>query len=747
MVQFRVIPGILFSLAVSQMLGAQEAPCTAIIDQTYTVLNYSNFSPSTADFYTKYYKKPESKEEARELISSLYSKNWLNQNCVERIHTHLNNKPDVYIYVGGFGRHVQLNETYIDAAEVVKWINKKDPNALVLSLGWNCESAVAAGKTWCRDRANEYTVADNHIVFKTLDARTRLNGQKVDALTQLKAAAEDNSRMYNESLTHSLELSAHLINDILAADIGNIHIVGYSLGAQIVTEIMSFDYDKNDNKEGFPWSVRDVCSNGEKTCRVSELSKVKWGLAMGAPGWAQALRNSYNGFSEIDGLPLKRSAQERADFENGGLLRIKPYTYDKLMEDGSRVRRDLQYNDKLVVFNKRYDPTSYADDNYQRGIGSSLLAEYNHIGHDYNRPYFWNQTWVSTMEKYLVTPTGKDSPEWGVVWESGANFDFEDCSQASCSPASLYPIHFSMQSHHELKPMRPLNPVRVVNEGATKAVAFENSNDATLEAFAMDQEDLRGSVEFSWKPKFEVASTGVRGLFSYGSCSGDPSDLMPQAYVKNGALVLEIKYQGLSYVTQVDPQTLNSKVRQGEWAHVAFGWNLPTVSLADEFNQNNQARAQLANQYGSGIIFAASMMKAPRTSMVEQRGQGSLKIWINGEVVAESVLGQNNSQRDCLTQAEVVSPQSFSLLDGVYPAYNPYLNYTSDQVPNVPNGKLCKGYKVRNSPVHFGCAKDSRAASLMDNVRIVFGAPRSSYPEIAPSGGLPKSWSEVLGIL
>jgi len=746
-----------------------EVACNAIIDGDEQVINYSNFAPlrernpqvagneaALAEFYAKYYTPPATAAAARDLVGQLYNKSgWLDAGCPARVARHLETKPNVYIYVGGYGQHVQLNEQYIDAAEVVKWINKRDPNALVLSLGWSCESAVSAGKTWCREKAKEYSISDDHVIFQTLKKRTLASPTKA-ILQQLKVYAETNGSAYNESLTHTLEMAAHLVNILLKAEVSKVHFVGYSLGAQVVTEVMSFDYDPSDNKEGFPWSTRGVCANGEKVCRISELSKVEWGLALGAPGWTPALRNSYNKFDESTGVSPKNQA-ERDEYENGGILRIEDYTFNRKLPDGRIAPRELKYNNKLVINNKRFDPTSVADDSYQRGIGGSVLFEYNHYGHDYNRPYFWNKTWVSNVEKFLENKNAKSNKEWGVIWEAGANFDFEDCTQASCHPESTYAIHQHLGSHHGLVPMRPRNPVRVVADSGTKAVALEVASDPALQAYAMDQEDLRGSVEFSWKPKFDLNSSEERGLFSYESCEGSSEDLMPQAYVKNSELVFETRYQGRLYQAHVDAATLQAKVKTNEWTHVSFGWELPTVSLAETFNSlpaNDPSKIELAHEYQDGIYIAAGLLRTPRTSMRKQQSKegkaGTLSIRINGEKVSQAPLGENNSERDCLSFSEVVSPNTFSLLDGFFPAYNPFTGYVGDSIAlaGTPTGKTCKAYKIRNTPVHFGCAKSSfvNAASLMDNVRIIFGSPRSSFPELSSAGGLPKAWTEVLGL-
>lgn len=751
-------------------LAQAEVPCTAIIDGDEQVQNYSNFAPlrernpqvagneaAIAAFYNKYYSKPTTAEAARKVIGDLYDKTgWLDPRCPSRITEHLKTKPNVYIYVGGYGQHVQLNEQYIDAAEVVKWINKRDPNALVLSLGWSCDSAVSAGHTWCREKAKEYIISDDHVIFQTLKARTQASQTKA-VLQQLKLHAETNGKAYNESLTHSLEMAAHLVNTLLTAEVGKIHFVGYSLGAQVVTEIMSFDYDASDNKEGFPWSLRGVCAAGDKTCRVSELSKVEWGLALGAPGWTPALRNAYNNFDETTGQSPKTLA-ERSEYENGGILRIQDYTFNRKLPDGTTAPRELKYFNKLVVNNKRFDPTSVADDSYQRGIGGSLLFEYNHYGHDYNRPYFWNKTWVSTVEKFLENKSAKSSKEWGIVWEAGANFDFEDCLENSCHPESTYAIHQAMNSHFGLVPMRPRNAVKIIEENGNKAVALELATDNALEAYAMDQEDLRGSVEFSWQPKFDLSSNETHGLFSYSSCEGSSEDLMPQAYVANGEIVFETRYQGKNYQVTVDSETLRSKVQSNQWAHLSFGWELPTHSLADTFNslpEGDPAKMDLINKYSDGIFFAAGLLRAPRSSMRQQLSQegasGKLTVRINGEKVSEAPLGESNSERDCLGFEDVISGNEIQVLDGIFPAYNPFTGYFGDLMTLTNGavlGKICKAYKVRNSPVYFGCAKSTQvnAAALMDNVRIIFGAPRSSFPELRPEGGLPKKWSEVLGL-
>src|SRR5207253_2495936 len=140
----------------------------------------------------------------------------------------------------------------------------------------------------------------------------------------------------------------------------------------------------------------------------------------------------------------------------------------------------------------------------------------------------------------------------------------------------------------------------------------------------------------------DLASTGTHGLFSYGSCQGSNDELMPQAYVQNGELVAEIKYQGKPYRAVVDQRTLTTKAENGKWAHISVGWDIKTKPFAELSD-----KAGLKTTYGDGYFYAVGLLKPPRTSMRKQLGIGTLKIWVNGHEEVSTDIGDETTHRDC----------------------------------------------------------------------------------------------------
>jgi hypothetical protein len=804
-------------------LAKAEAPCSTVVDaglgdKGVTVNNYTNFAPlgrddfnkinklrnpddpdairkalseddtkrRLTDFFNTYYKTVTDKAEARKLIASLYKKPYLPATCEQNMLNHMNKewpagqKPNLYIYVGGFGQQVDLGDTRIDAGEVVKWINsaERDPNALVISLGWFCEAADLMGQHWCKGKSLEYLLSEDHPAKAELIRKTKSLPTKERLWKQLDAAGKGNNTQYNESLAHVLEIGAHLIQMFLAADLGDIHLFGYSLGAHAVSEMMIFNYPNPANKEGFPWGLKGVCEKGSESddnvCHVSELKKVKWALSLGLPGWSQALRYSKNGFRYDAALPLGyKSAIDsngavRRQFENGGMYRIENVTYKPF---GADKEITLNYNSKLTTFNKRYDPTSVSDDPYQRGAADAVFHEYNHYGHDYNRPYLWSEPFKALLAKYLESPKVPGAiPEYGVAVEN-TNFDFEDCAEGSCNPASIYAAHREGQGHFNMALMKPVTKVRVATADGpeagkkSKVLAVETNSDEALQAFTMDQEDLRGSVEFSWQPKFALGDGRVHGLFSYGSCAGVKDELMPRAYVdEQGNIVFEMGYKGNARkakafsVTVPKEKLLAAKVGKDKWAHLSFNWELPTI----QFSRNASASEQ--RDYGDAIAVSNGLLKDLRNTMRRQDGQGTMSVVINGKFKdrVEAPLGAADASRDCLKSTDVLqNPNGFDILAGHFEEHNPYQSYerdldNADVAKKDPinfgtgiAGHICKAFKIRNVPVFFGCAKsggtNANANALMDNVRVIFGEPRQSFREVNEDGSI-QSWEKLAGL-
>lgn len=743
-------------------------------EEIQSELQKDNFQRSLKSFYRSYYSTPSTSSEARDVLSSIFAnKDWLPENCANDMRTQLDKtwvengiekRPNLYIYVGGFGQHVQLNDTNPDSGEIIKWINKNDPNALVVSLGWLCDSTAAVGNNWCKTKAEEFKLTNlNHPVKKKIKDETR--GDSKLLWQQLDEQGAGNDLAYNESLAHVLELASHLIDLSLTAKIGDVHLFGYSMGAHAVAELMTFDYKKDDNKEGYPWSEANVCEHtSDNTCTVSDLKKVKWALALGLPGWSQALRYSYQGFrytsAQTQGFSTNKSPEEREHYENGGLFRVEDTIYKPF---GFTKDLQLKYNNKLVVFNKRYDPTSVADDVYQRGISDVIFNEYNHYGHDYNRPYFWSSEWTRILKNYLEAPQSKNIPEMGVIWE-GPSFSFDDCETGLCNPKGVYAIHQDINSHWGITPLSPTQKVRILNEASSiagtpsKVLAVETESDAALKVQSMDQEDLRGAVELSWQPKFDLSTVGTHGIFSYGTCEGSAEELMPRAYVQKtenseAELVFEIRHQEKSNSSQ---QLYQLKVKESEllalgvakdkWTQLSFGWELPTQLLTTK----NATEAE-KEKYGDALKLSAGLWKGLRNSMRKQAGKGSLVLWVNGKKF-EAPLGSINSSRECLTSIDVLKDQGFTNFNGDFEeniqGYNPYRNFNEAVGPiNFGTGTLgetCKAFKIRNAPVFFGCAKNNttNATAYMDNIRVIFGPARVSYPEVTTDGSL-KSWEQV----
>jgi hypothetical protein len=245
-------------------------------------------------------------------------------------------------------------------------------------------------------------------------------------------------------------------------------------------------------------------------------------------------------------------------------------------------------------------------------------------------------------------------------------------------------------------------------------------------------------VEFYFRPRFDPGDGARHGLFSYGSCAGSQDDLMPQAYVEDGQLVLTMSYQGEQYEVAVAA----AGMARDEWAHLAFTWELPVVSLS------HPASPPALQQHQAALAMAAGIRKAQPTTYKQQQGEGYLRIYVNAELAAEAALGTSSSSRGCLKASEVLSTESYKVGSATYPPYLPYARYeapSGDMVALSQSqvlGTKCKAYRVRNTQAFFGCA-GSEAVSAegdMDDILIVYGPGRTQYENVKRGSGAPQNW-------
>ncbi|HZO12930.1 MAG TPA: hypothetical protein VFB62_06720, partial [Polyangiaceae bacterium] len=658
-------------------------------------------------------------QEARDNIASRFG-----SECQARVNDHLREaKPNVYIYFTGFGGADQ-NNSEIDEAAILRWINERDPGGLIFSINWNC---AASEDSWCKENTQRLTVSQEAPEYRAMTtALQTLVPQAAPQLLQVIAGMAQQQQGYDSALSHSMWLAARLIDQLLVADqgarIGDISILGYSMGAHAAAQLLVQDFTSDDSK-GYKWT-KPQCPNGAAVCTVAELKKVKWSLAMGLSGWSHALQR-YNDF-DAQGVP-HRAAAERAQYENGGLFRV----------------RDPLYRDKLNVLNRRMDPTGNSDDTFQRGFNDILFGDYNHYSHDYSLPLFIQPGFRRVLDAFLEGDDVEDLPEIGIVYDSGGLVDFDDCpAEGKCSASTNYLAHKVNRSHQNLGiPVTPkiatVDGVPHRDRSKNRAVSFTDSESAVA-IRTFDQEDLRGGVEFYYRPRFDLASSGVRGLFSYGSCSGSSDDLMPEAYVEDGRLVFGMSYQGTRYEVEVEA----SQLARDKWAHLAFTWELPVEAIT------HPASAEGLQTYQAALAMAAGLRKPLPTTYKRQKGQGSLRIYVNAELAAEAPLGTSTSTRACRKASEVLSTESYQVGSATYPPYMPYARYDQqlgDMVALGQNqviGSKCKAYRVRNTTANFGCARSEEISATgdMDDILIVYGPGRTDYANVGHGTGEPINW-------
>ena len=700
-----------------------------------TVGNFASIDAVAAAFKDA----PVSPDAARKAIADLYG------SCSDTMATHLKTaKPNVYVYITGFGGARQQN-AQIDEAALMKWINARDPKALILSMSWDCMEAVASGDGWCQQQAARIAVKHSDPAFQALERSFKTfatnEGEAAKMIATVSGFAAQSQIGYNTAHTHSMLNAARIINFLLKAnedgEIGGINIMGYSMGAHSASEVLITDFAGEG--KGFEWASPDVCTKGGSTCNVVQLKKVKWSLAMGLSGWADSMIG-YNKSSRI----------ERDQYENGGLLRIK----------------DPKYLSKLNVLNRRMDPTGNADDSFQRAIRDVMLGDYNHYAHDYSSPLFDSPRFLRVLDAFVEAKAPTNLPEIGILYDNAGQVDFDDCAAGSttCTPKSLYFAHRMNRSHGDVMLMEP-GEVKVTTGVPQPEVASSMAADFTgtakpLRLYSMDQEDLRGGIEMYFQPKFDPAGQGTHGLFSYGSCSISDGELTPTAYFEDGKLIFSANYAGKPYKVEVDMARRRS-ILKDKWAHLSFTWDLPTVPLTAP----NETAAQLAAgkdkvvphvaTYGKAIIVANGLRRASATTFKEQKGQGFLRIYMNGSKLAEAPLGDAGSARECLSAAEVLNDVSYEPKAGVtYPPHLPYANYTKAQGDivaldqNTILGKKCKAFKIRNEKVFFGCGKGTgevaNAEGYMDDIAIIFGPGRKAYGNVGK--GAPIKWNMGPGV-
>ena len=664
--------------------------------------------------------------------------------CEGDIAQHIaDNRPNVYIYFTGFGGADQ-NNSVIDQGAVLRWINERDPTALIFSINWNCAGAT---DPFCGENTQAIAAGPDapHVasMFRAIDVVVPQIASP-EVAEQIKGAISQFGQQqqgYDSALSHSMNLAAKLIDQLLVADqgpdgesrLGEIRIAGYSMGAHSAARVLVQDFNGDDS--GFTWSA-PACEDGSETCTVAELDKVRWSLAMGLSGWSHALR-THNGFDGGDA----RDGDHRAQYENGGLFRVS----------------DDSYEGKLVVLNRRMDPTSNSDDTFQRGFNDIFFSDYNHYSHDYSLPLFIDQSFRRALDAYLESDSKAGAEEIGIIYDNASMVDFDECEAGdTCAARTGYLAHQVNRSHAVLDiPRVAINAVDgVEHPDKDNHVAASMTSDVDPIALrTFDQEDLRGGVELYHRPHFDVTGAGRHGIFSYGSCGGSDEDLMPQAFIQDGELVFTMNYQGETFTASVD--AAQAGLEQDAWSHLSFTWELPVESLAVQHDSPADLAQALPSmipdlqKHEVALVLATGLTKPSPTSFKRQVGEGTMTIFVNGEPVVDAALGTADSRRECLSAAEVLSDsQQYQVNGEAYPQFIPYARYdaqTGDIVAFSPEqvlGTKCKAYRVRNTEAFFGCAgsEGTNADADMDDITLVWGPGRTEYQNVDHDTGAPTLW-------
>lgn len=675
--------------------------------------------------------------EARANIASRYG------DCEGAVAEHLKaNKPNVYIYFSGFGGADQ-NNSLVGQAAILRWINQRDPNALIFSINWNC---AASDDPFCASNTAALAATEDspHVASmnRAIDVIVpQIASQGVaDQLKAQIGGFGQQQQGYDSAHSHSMQLAAQLIDQLLVADqgengeslLGDIRIAGYSMGAHSAAQLLVQDFTGNGG--GFDWSA-DACEGGGSQCSVAELSKVKWSLAMGLSGWSHALRTQ-NGLDSGSAPSL----QQRAQFENGGLFRAA----------------DSSYRSKLAVLNRRMDPTSNSDDTFQRGFLDIFYGDYNHYSHDYDMPLFIDERFVRVLDAFVESEETKDVPELGIITDNASKVDFDDCIEGErCDAMTGYVAHVENRSHAELAVPRV---TVTTTDGAPHPESNNNvaaeltSGDDPIALRTFDQEDLRGGVELYLRPQFDLDEAGVHGLFSYGSCRGSDEDLMPRAWIEEGDLVMSMNYLGETHEVRVN--AADAGLATGKWSHLAFNWELPVESLSPPHDSPADLAAALPGmaddlaEHQVALVLATGLSKPLATTYKRQRGAGAMTIFVNGNAVMEAPLGDADSSRECLAAAEVLSSQPYEVNGDEFPSFNPYAGYDAERGDLVAFsatqvlGTKCKAYQVRNTTAFFGCA-ESDAVNLdadIDDIALIWGPGRTDFVNVDHTTGAPTRW-------
>ena len=696
-------------------------------NDTPVIANYTSWPTYEGEWDGKYdaniVTAKASADDARKNIASRFG------DCEGKVSEHIETKkPNVYIYFSGYGGPTQ-NNAVVDEAGILRWVNQRDPKALIFSINWSCENSHDG---FCKANAAKLTVAEGSPEMKSMKGTVNaIAPQTMAALNQILAATAANQDGYNTALSHSMQLSALLVDQLLMADdgggnkslLGDIHFIGYSMGAHAASQVLIQDFTGKGN--GFAWTRKGQCDDGKDTCTIAHLKKVKWSLSMGLSGWSEGLQ-AYNKFSAsgVSG----RDAADTEEYRNGGMLRIA----------------DPRFNGKSKVFNRRMDPTGNSDDTFERGFGDIFFSDYNHYSHDYSLPLFVNDGFVRALDAFLESDSAKGSKEVGILADNAGLLDFDDCTGADCDASTGYLAHAQNRSHDRVTlvsaKVKTTDGVAHPDKKESRAVTFASAGAQPIALNTFEQEDLRGGVELYFRPKFAPSAAGTHGLFSYGSCKGSAEDLMPQAYLEDGKVVFTMSYLGQPYSVAVPVN--KASLTENAWTHLAFTWELPVVSMA---STSNPTLAQDAQKYGAGLVLASGLRKALPTTYKRQQGAGEIRIFANGTLVGKAALGSADSKRDCLASKDVLVPHEYSVGSEKYPSYTPYAGYEEGDEISMGGGSLgqkCKAYRVRNTQAFFGCAKSAavNAAGDMDDIALVWGPGRTEYENVDHATGAAKNW-------
>jgi hypothetical protein len=334
--------------------------------------------------------------------------------------------------------------------------------------------------------------------------------------------------------------------------------------------------------------------------------------------------------------------------------------------------------------------------------------------------------------------------------------DFDACpADGICDAPTGYVAHEQSRSHAVLDvptvQVRTVDGVDHPEKAVDRAASFADG-DRPIALRTFDQEDLRGGVELYLRPHYDPSADGLHGVFSYGACGGSDEDLMPSAFVEDGQLVFAMQYQGERFAATVD--AAEAGLARETWTHLAFTWELPVESLTVPHRTAADLAAALPRmapdlaEHKAALVIATGLGKPLATTYKRQKGQGTLRIFVNGEPVVEADLGTADSARECLAARDVLLSERFDVNGVAFPPFGPYARYepaTGDVVAFSPEqvlGTKCKAYRVRNEQAFFGCAQsdDVNADADMDDITLVWGPGRTDYEDIDHETGEPVTW-------